>query len=117
MKFLALLLISSIAGAATYELPDPDIPVSLFSGSTVVTLHGVSYHSISDFVYVSECTKPDSARYRCNIMQEKEVILFNGTETIVVENIIAQFASILNISGHNYWRQSQIVLSGEITGP
>lgn len=119
MKFLALLLLSVGAHAATvYPLPDADISVTpnYSNTTTIVTLAGVNYRGPSAFYYVSECTKPDSARYHCNVMSERAVLLTatDGSGAKLLVDIDAQFSSTLITSGHNYWRQSQILLSGSV---
>lgn len=120
MKIIALLaaLVSSSAFASTtYSLPDPAVSVNLMSGRTTVTIAGVSYQAPSQFVYFSECVKPDSTYYRCNINTENDVVLVASDGSTAVVNITAQFSSTLIRSGHNWWRQSQIVLAGDVTVP
>jgi len=116
MKILALLFISSVAAAAEYTLPDPVVQVNLQSNNTVVTVGGITYHSISDFVYVGECVKPDGPYYHCNVMKETDIMLFNGQE-VAVATITGQFSATLIRSGHNYWRNSSVLLNGELKTP
>jgi hypothetical protein len=114
--FLATLALASIAFAGTTSLPDPAISVNLASGYTTVTIAGKAYRGVSQFVYFSECAKPDVPyKYRCDIVVESGVVLVAADGSAAVVNITAQFASTLITSGHNYWRQSQIVLAGDVT--
>lgn len=118
MRYALLLLLSSVAQAATTPLPDPAITVDLRTpGTTYVTVGGVTYRGASEFVYFSECSKPDGPRWHCNINVETDVTLYSNTGASIVVSITAQFASTLITSGHNYYRQSQVVLSGEVTVP
>lgn len=105
--------------AASYPLPDPGIQVNPNYGgnTTIVTIAGVTYRGASHFYYLHECDKPDSARYHCSVMGESWVVLTALDHSTVTVNIIAQFASVLITSGHNYWRQSQLVLSGDVYVP
>lgn len=121
MKILPLLFLaaSAAAHAATYELPDPAVQVTPNYGNTttIVTIAGVTYRGPSAFYYVRECDKPDSTRYHCNVMAESGVLLTEAEvphRTVLVD-MTAQFAAVLITSGHNYWRQSQILTSGRVT--
>lgn len=121
MKILPLLFLaaSAAAHAATYELPDPAVQVTPNYGNTttIVTIAGVTYRGPSAFYYVRECDKPDTTRYHCNVMAESGVVLKDENGNPVVVSLTAQFAAVLITSGHNYWRQSQIVTSGNATTP
>ncbi len=122
-KLIGLILIASLligagyASAATfYSLPDPGVIVNPNFGNTttIVTVAGKTYRGASNFVYFSECTKPDAVRYRCNIMTEDDVILVASDGSVARVSLTVQFASTLIVSGHNYWRNSQTVLAGEL---
>jgi hypothetical protein len=112
------MLVSVAAQAATYELPDPDIPVTpnYSNTTTIVTIAGVTYRGPSQFYYVSECAKPDGPYYRCDVMSESDVVLTaqDGSGALATVNLTAQFSSTLIRSGHNYWRQGQTVLNGDL---
>jgi hypothetical protein len=119
-KFIAatMLAASGIASAATYDLPDPAIYVNPnVNGTTVVTVEGNTYRGPSAYVYVSECVKPDSPTYHCSILQETDVVLTATNGNTISVSILYQQASVLIRSGHNYWRQSQIVLDGTVVTP
>lgn len=107
------------ARAATYPLPDPAISVvpNYSNTTTIVVLNGVTYRGPSAFYYVRECDKPDGARFHCNVMQEAGVVLTaqDGSGARVVVDLVVQFASTLITSGHNWWRSTQTVLSGDVT--
>ncbi len=111
------LLAAGTAFAGTISLPDPSVYVNLVSNRTTVGIAGVYYQAPSQFVYFSECAKPDGLHYHCNIMVETGVVLYSNTGASVVANITAQFSSTLITSGHNWWRQSQVVLAGDVTTP
>jgi hypothetical protein len=119
MRLALLLLISAAAQASTtIDLPNATVYVNLASGNTVVGINGLYYRGASEFVYFSECSKPDVPyRYRCNIMVETDVVLRDAAGNPITVSITAQFASIYVASGHPYWRQSQTVLSGEVVAP
>ncbi len=117
LALLALLVSTAALAATTYSLPDPAVYVNLQSNRTTIGIDGVYYQAPSAFAYVSECSKPDGARYRCNIETETDVPLYatDGSGRSITATITAQFSSILITSGHNYWRSSQVVLGGEVT--
>lgn len=118
MKVALLLLLPSVVQAAITPLPDPSITVNLrYPGTTYVTVDGMQYVGASQFVYFSECAKPDGPRYHCNINVETDVPLYSATGASIVVSITAQFASTLITSGHNWWRQTQTVLDGSVTTP
>lgn len=122
---LMALLGSVAAFADTTVLPDPNVTVNLASGVTVATyytrdadgniLTAKTYRGPSLFAYVSECARQDGPKYHCNVEQETGVVLKAPDSTTVVANITAQFAATLITSGHNYWRQSALLLSGDLT--
>lgn len=118
---LSALLLACIGtvNAATYPLPSPEIFVNpnYSNTTTIVQIAGVTYRGASHFYYLSECARPDDARYHCDVLQESWVVLTAADHSTVTVNITAQFASVLITSGHNYWRQSQLVLSGEVWVP
>lgn len=119
-KILALiagLALTGAADAATINLPDEAVFVNPNYGNTttIVVVNGVTYKGASNFVYFSECAKPDGPRYHCNIEVESVVLVSPNGNVAVVEGLAVQFAGTLIISGHNYWRDSQIVLSGQVT--
>lgn len=115
--FLIALSVFTIAQAATYELPDPDVQVNLNAvDKTVVSIAGVTYIGPSKFVYVSECVKPDVPyKYLCDIKSEKDVTLTEptGGKKILV-SITYQAARTLIRSGINYWRPSNVLLNGTV---
>lgn len=116
-KYLALLLLSAVAQAATvYPLPDPAIFVNPNYGNTttIVTIAGVTYRGPSAFYYVSECAKADGARYHCDVLAETDVLLkaSDGSQALVTLTI--QSAAVLITSGHNYWRNTDTVLNGSV---
>lgn len=125
MKLISYLVLAvcvlwaGYANAATYQLPDPAIQVNpnYSNTTTIVTIAGVTYRGASHFYYLHECDKPDSARYHCDVMQESWVVLTALDHSTVTVNIIAQFAAVLTVSGHQYWRPSQLVLSGDVYVP
>jgi hypothetical protein len=115
---------ATIPVQAVYTLPDPNVTVSLASDVTAVTLrwrtadqviHYKTYTAASQFVYLSECSKPDSSSYRCDVMTESGVTLVAADGSTVTVDITAQFAADYVASGHPWWRQSQIVLNGTVT--
>ena len=117
MKLLALAFIfASVARAATYDLPDPNIYVNLASNRTTVGLNDIYYQAPSQFAYVSECAKPDGVRYHCNVETESNVLLYDtaGSGKHITVTITAQFASTYIASGHPWWRPSQTLLNGNI---
>lgn len=119
------LLVSAAGFAGTANLPDPDVVVNVASGATVATFYtrdangniltAKSYRATSQFVYFGECAKPDAVRYRCDIDQESNVVLVAPDGSTAIANLTVQFASTLIVSGHNYWRQSETVLAGDVT--
>lgn len=118
MRFLILTLIASVAMASTsYTLPDPAVTVTpnWSNTTTIVTVAGVTYRGPSHFYYVSACAKADGPRYHCNVLAETDVVLTDSTGNTAVVSLTMQDASILIISGHNYWRQSQVVLNGDLS--
>lgn len=121
MRSILLLLAfmaTTAQAATTYNLPDPAVSVNPNYGNTttIVTIAGVAYRGPSQFVYFSECARPDAPNaYRCNIETESNVVLTAEDGSVVVVNLTVQFASVLIRSGHNFWRPSQIVLSGDVT--
>lgn len=122
MKIISYILLAAyllfIGYAQATSLPDPAVSVDLRTpGTTYVTVGGVRYGGPSEFVYFSECSKPDGPRYRCDIRTETDVTLYSNTGASIVVSLTVQFASTLIISGHNWWRQSQTVLSGDLTLP
>lgn len=104
-------------GATSYSLPDPAVTVNpnYSNTTTIVTVAGVTYKGASQYYYVSECSQPDGARYHCNILREDNVVLKDSNGHVAVVSLTIQDASILIISGHNYWRQSVTVLSGTLS--
>jgi hypothetical protein len=110
---------------SSYNLPDPHVVVNLsVPGKTTVTIYhrnidgtgvGKTYTGNANFIYSSECSKPDSASYRCDIMTETGEVLVAADGSTLTADITAQFYANLIISGHNYWRQGQTVLSGLVT--
>lgn len=116
---IAVLCIGTANAATSYPLPDPAIAVNPnYSGTTtIVTIAGVTYRGPSQFYYVSACAKPDGPKYHCSILVESGVVLTAPDHTTVTVNLTIQSASVLITSGHNYWRSSQLVLSGEVTVP
>jgi len=117
---IGMLLMSGVVAAATYSLPDPSIAVTpnTINNYTYVTVGGVQYSGPSAYYYVSECVKADVPfKYRCDVMQEDEVVLTSSTGATITATIIYQQASTLITSGHNYWRSSQVVLAGSVTTP
>lgn len=109
-----------LAAGTVFTLPDSRVSVTPnYSGNTtIVSVAGVSYRGPSQFVYLSECVKPDSATYRCDIKTESNVVLVATDGSTVVVNLTVQFASTFSstsTSGRSYWRSSQIVLSGDVT--
>jgi hypothetical protein len=114
---LAALLFAGAAQAEEFTLPDPSIYVNLASNRTTVGLNGVYYGAPSQFAYVSECSKPDGPRYHCDIDTETNVTLYATDGSSITVTITAQFSATLLISGHNQWRQSQVVLNGVVTTP
>ena len=120
-KFIALCMLS-ISGAAmadTLPLPDPTVAVTTFqlTTTTIVTVAGVTYQGASQFVYVSECTTPDSYSYHCNILRETGVVLYSATGSSVTVSLTIQDGSRLVRSGHNYFKHFSIVLDGELVTP
>jgi hypothetical protein len=118
-KLLLLALFTSVAQAGTIALPDPSVYVDLRSNRTTVGVDGVYYQAPSQFVYVSECPKPDGPRYHCNIVTEDTLVLTatDGSGTTIVVSIQAAVGSTLHISGHNYWSPFQTLISGSVTTP
>jgi hypothetical protein len=123
-----ILCASAICNATTINLPDPAVAVNLANNVTTVTVYQLddlgariydgsakTYRGASQFVYFSECVKPDSTYYHCNINTESDVVLVASDGSTAVVNITAQFSSTLIRSGHNWWRQSKIVLAGDVT--
>lgn len=106
---------ASVASAGTINLPDPSVYTNFANNTTLIGIAGKYYRAPSQFVYFSECAKPDGARYHCNISVENDVVAVAGDGSTVTVNVTVQFASTLIVSGHNYWRQSQILLSGDVT--
>jgi hypothetical protein len=118
MLLAAALAVSGAANAATYDLPDPAVYVEPnLNGTTIVTVEGNTYRGPSAYVYVSECAKPDSFTYHCSILQETDVTLTASNGNTISVSILYQQASTLIRSGHNYWRQSRVVLDGTVTTP
>lgn len=130
LTYALAMLLAGAAQAATYQLPDLAVQVTPNYGNTttVVTIYtrdalgnlvypGKTYRGASHFYYLNECARPDDARYHCDVMQESWVVLTAADHSTATVNITAQFASVLITSGHNYWRQSQLVLSGEVYVP
>jgi len=124
MKTLLLALLA-FAGAVcntpaladTTTLPDPSVSVTpnYANTTTIVSVSGVTYRGASAFYYVSECAKPDSVRYHCNILQEDNVVLVAPDGSTVTVSLTIQSASTLITSGHNYWRHTDTVLAGSLT--
>lgn len=123
MKILPLLFLaaSAAAHAATYELPDPAVQVTPNYGNTttIVTIAGVTYRGPSAFYYLRECDKADGPKYHCDVMAETNVLLTEAAvpHRTVRADMTAQFSGTLITSGHNYWRYSQILTSGEVRTP
>ena len=123
MKFrnlaAAALLVSTGALGATFDLPDPSITVNPNYGgnTTIVTLGGVTWRGPSAYYYVGECARPDSTGYRCNVLQEDNVPLTSPGHAPIAVSITLQEAAVLIRSGHNYWRNSDTVLAGQVTTP
>lgn len=118
MKTLLLVLtalFASVALAATIDLPDPSVYVNLKSNHTTVGINGKYYGAPSQFVYVSECSTPDSSRYHCDVDTESNVVLTATDGSTITVTITAQFAARLQTSGHNQWVQTETVLDGVVT--
>jgi hypothetical protein len=122
MKTILKLLLAGAAVAVqagtTYTLPDPAVPVTVNETYNTIsaTLGSTYYSATSAFYYVSECAKPDSPTYHCNILAEDNLIL-NASGNTVVISLVIQSQSVLIRSGHNYWRHSNTILSGTLTTP
>lgn len=118
---LALALLSAGAAQAqtVINLPDPSVNVNPNYGgtTTIVAIGGVNYRGPSQFQYFSECARPDGTRYHCNIVVETDVPLFDVAGNQITASLTIQSSSTLITSGHNYWRHSDLVLTGEVTIP
>lgn len=119
LLIVAALLLAAHAHASTgFTLPDPAIFVNPNYGgnTTIVQIAGVTYRGPSQLYYVSECSQADGPRYHCNILAES-VVLKDANGNPITVSLTMQDAAILITSGHNQWRQSQIVLSGSVVLP
>lgn len=118
-KFLValagLIAVPAAFAATTYNLPDPVVYAVASGTTTTVVISGVVYRGPSQFVYFSECPRPDGTGYHCNIMVENDVVLVAADGSTAIVNLTVQFAGVLIRSGHNYWRNSAIVLAGDVT--
>lgn len=103
----------------SYTLPDPNIFVSpnYSNTTTIVTMGGRTYRGPSHFFYVSECSKPDSATWHCDVLSEVGVVLTAPDHSMITVNMTIQSSGVLIRSGHNYWRYAQLLLSGDVTIP
>lgn len=116
-KFFVLLAALGFTGVAlastTYELPNDAFSVNpnYNNTTTIVTVGATTYRGPSQFFYVGECARADGPKYHCNVMQENQVVLTAPNGSTLVVNLTVQFASVLITSGHNYWRNSQIVVT------
>lgn len=120
-KFLgaAIAAMALVGGvqAGTANVPDPAVIVSPNSATTIVIVNGKTYRGSSNFVYFSECAKPDGPRFHCSVSIEDVVLVSVDGSVAVVEGLAVQFAGVLITSGHNYWRNTTTVLSGQVTTP
>ena len=118
LVLFAGMFVAAAAQAATYKLPNPAIAVipNYSNRTTIVTIRGVTYRGPSRFYFVRQCYKPDGPDYHCDVMAESAVVLKaqDGSGMRAIVTLTAQFSSTLIRSGHNYWRQSQIVLHGHV---
>jgi trehalose utilization protein len=116
---LSLLFSSAALAGATYALPDPSIIVTpnWSNTTTIVTVGSTTYRGASAFYYVRECAKPDSSTYHCMIIREDHTKLTSDSGAAAFVTLTVQSASTLIRSGHNYWRQTDTVLSGSLTFP
>lgn len=120
MKYALLLLLSSVAQAATTPLPNLAVLVDLRTpGVTDVTVGGAEYQGASAFYSVLACAMPNTARYRCSIQREDNVVLQNVDHSgaTVVVTLLVKFESILVVSGHQYWKQVRSILDGSVMTP
>lgn len=122
-SWAALLLSAVLAprcfASTTFVLPNPAITVTpnYSNITTIVTIGTVTWKGPSAFYYVSECTKPDSTVYHCNVLEEDGVTLTAPGHDPMSVSLQYQDAAILIRSGHNYWRQSDTLLNGTVTLP
>lgn len=118
LLLLPLIAASGLVNAATYDLPDPAVTVTISAAfnTTSVTVAGKSYRGTSQFYYVSECPGiVDTYAKHCNILEEDDVVLTAADGSTVTVTIVDQSLTVLIRSGHNYYRHSDTLLSGELT--
>lgn len=118
---LASILVATAVNAGTTNLPAANVTVNpnYNNNTTIVSFTQgtkvlITYRGPSQFYYVSECSKPDSPSYRCDIIEETDVVLTAGDGSAAVVSMVLQDAWLLNRSGHNQWVHQQIILSGEV---
>lgn len=116
---LALSIIAwvSTSHSATLDVPNPAITVNpnYSNTTTIVTMGTTSFRGPSRFFYVGECQKPDSASYRCDVVEEDQVVLTAPSGQTMVVSLVVQSSAVLIRSGHNYWRHTDTVLSGTVS--
>lgn len=133
MKFVTLALLALIASPAFAQtinnLPSPSWSITPNYGNTQTiatrytkdaqgnVIDAKTYRGNSQFIYFGECSKPDGATYHCDILVETSVVLVASDGSTAVINLTIQSSSVLIRSGHNYWRHSDIVTSGDVTTP
>lgn len=117
LLLLPLIAASGLVNAATYDLPDPAVTVAISAAfnTTSVTVAGKSYRGTSQFYYLSECAVPDTYARRCNIQEEDDVVLTATDGSTITVTVVDQHLAVLIRSGHNYFRTSDTLLSGELT--
>lgn len=120
---LAILAAAVMAHTAhadiTYQLPDPAIRVTpnWSYTTTIVTMGDTTWRGPSHFYYVGECLRPDGPGYHCNLLQEDNVTLTADGHDPISVSLGIQSYGILIRSGHNFWRNADILLNGSVTFP
>lgn len=111
---LAGLCVTAAAMASTtYDLPNSafNVTPNWSNTTTIVTVGATTFRGPSQFYYVSACAAPNTARYHCSVQREDQVVLTAPDHSTMVVSLTVQFAGVLITSGHNYWRNSQIVVT------
>lgn len=116
---LSALLLTSIASATDLPAPNAIVNPNYNNNTTIVSFTSgiqvlITYRGPSAFYKLSECAKPDSSTYRCDVIQESNVLLTAPDGSTAVVNLTVQDAWTLNRSGHNTWVHSQIILAGDV---
>lgn len=115
----ALFFSTGVLAGTTYALPDPSIIVTpnWSYTTTIVTVKSRTYRGPSAFYYVRRCAKADTASYHCMVLREEHTKITSATGAVAFATLKVESASVLIRSGHNYWRQTDTVLSGALTFP